>query len=112
MENLKTEGAKNAVQTMLFYYISSLIGTVEDPKQYIANQISEMIDLSEEQANYVKLNLALENKLLDNLKSSIQLLDKKKKKKTLDLDSIKIVKGILNIMYDNSIKIIDTENDE
>ena len=42
MENLKAEGAKNAVQTMLFYYISSLIGTVEDPKQYIVNQIYKL----------------------------------------------------------------------
>ena len=45
MEDNKMSGAKNGLQTMLFYYLYSLIGNVEDPKQYIATEIGKMIDL-------------------------------------------------------------------
>ena len=75
MEDNKMSGAKNGLQTMLFYYLYSLIGNVEDPKQYIATEMGKMIDLSEEQIQYVEMNIANDNKLLENLSSSIRLLD-------------------------------------
>lgn len=103
----KISGAKHGVQTMMFYYLSSLIGTVEDPKQYIATELGKMIDLSEEQLQYVKMNVANDNQMLDNLSSSISLLENIEKTGKLDLDSIGIVKGILLIMKDQCAKTLE-----
>lgn len=107
MENNKISGAKHGVQTMMFYYLSSLIGTVEDPKQHIATELGKMIDLSEEQIQYVKMNIANDNKMLDNLSSSISLLENIEKTGKLDLESIKIVKGILEIMKSQCKKTLE-----
>ena len=95
----KVTGAKQGVQNMLFYYISALMDNgVQDVKQYIASEISSMIDLSGEQATYVKSHILNDNKVVDNLSSSIALLDNMEKTGKLDLESIRIVKGILSIM--------------
>ena len=107
MEDNKMSGAKNGLQTMLFYYLYSLIGNVEDPKQYIATEMGKMIDLSEEQIQYVKMNIANDNKLLENLSSSIRLLDNIEKTGKLDMESIKIVKGIFEIMENQCKEILD-----
>lgn len=111
MEDNKMSGAKNGLQTMLFYYLYSLIGNVEDPKQHIATEISKMIDLSEEQIQYVEMNIANDNKLLENLSSSIRLLDNIEKTGKLDMESIKIVKGILEIMKNQCKEILDDMED-
>ena len=111
MEDNKMSGAKNGLQTMLFYYLYSLIGNVEDPKQHIATEISKMIDLSEEQIQYVEMNIANDNKLLENLSSSINLLDNIEKTGKLDMESIKIVKGILEIMENQCKEILDDMED-
>lgn len=100
-------GAKHSVQTMMFYYLSALIGTVEDPKQHIATEMGKMIDLSEEQIQYVKMNVANDNKMLDNLSSSISLLENMEKTGQLDLESIGIVKGILEIMKGQCEKTLE-----
>lgn len=92
--------AKHSVQTMMFYYLFSLMETVEDPKQYMATEMGKMIDLSEEQIQYVKMNISNNNKMLDNLSSSIALLENIEKTNKLDLESIGIVKKILEIMKD------------
>ena len=104
-------GAKNGLQTMLFYYLYSLIGNVEDPKQYIITEMGKMIDLSEEQIQYVEMNIANDNKLLENLSSSIRLLDNIEKTGKLDMESIKIVKGILEIMENQCKEILDDMED-
>ena len=111
MEDNKMSGAKNGLQTMLFYYLYSLIGNVEDPKQHIATEISKMIDLSEEQIQYVEMNIANDNKLLENLSSSIRLLNNIEKTGKLDMESIKIVKGILEIMKNQCKEILDDMED-
>lgn len=111
MEDNKMSGAKNGLQTMLFYYLYSLVGNVDDPKQYIATELGKMIDLSEEQVQYIKLNIANDNKLLENLSSSISLLDNIEKTGKLDIESIKIVKGILEIMKKQCVEILDDMED-
>ena len=111
MEDNKMSGAKNGLQTMLFYYLYSLIGNVEDPKQYIITEMGKMIDLSEEQIQYVEMNIANDNKLLENLSSSIRLLDNIEKTGKLDMESIKIVKGILEIMENQCKEILDDMED-
>lgn len=94
---------KNAVIDMLFYYIHSLIKQgVEDPLQVIATELPEMIHCSMEQIEYVKMNVLQNGKLVDNLDSSIGLLSSMEESKTLDLESVKIVKGILEIMKENA----------
>lgn len=107
MENNKISGARQGVQTMMFYYFSSLIGAVEDPKQYIATEMGKMIDLSEEQIQYVKMSIANDNKMLDNLSSSIALLENIEKTGKLDLESIGIIKGILTIMKEQCNKVLN-----
>ena len=107
---------------MMYYYLSALIGSVEDPKQYIATELGKMIDLSEEQIQYVKLNVANDNKMLDNLSSSIALLESMEKAEKLDLESVRIVKQILEIMkeqceqtlkeYTEMVGDIDGDNDD
>lgn len=106
MEDNKIAGGRHGVQTMLFYYLSSLMGTVEDPKQFIATEISKMIDLSEEQVQYVKMNIANDNKLVENLSSSIALLKNMEETGKADFESIKIVRGILEIMKTQSEEAI------
>lgn len=106
MEDNKVIGGRQGVQTMLFYYLSSLIGKVDDPKQYIATEIGSMIDLSEEQIQYIKMNIANENKLTENLSSSISLLKNMEETGKVDFESIKIVRGILEIMKTQSEQVI------
>ena len=106
MADNKMSRARNGLQTMLYYNLYSLIGNVKDPKQYIATEIGKMIDLSEEQIQYIKLNLSNDNKLLENLSSSISLLDNIEKTGKLDMQSIKIVKGILEILKSQSEEIL------
>lgn len=106
-DNKKVSGAKQSVQTMLFYYLSSIIGTVPDPKQYIATELGKMIDLSEEQIRYVQMNIKNESKMLDNLSSSVQLLESIEKTGKLDLESINIVKQILLLMQEQCRTALD-----
>lgn len=95
--------SKNAIIDMLFYYIHSLIKQgVKDPLQVVSTELPEMIHASIEQIEYIKMNTLQNNKLVENLDSSIELLSSIEESKTLDLESIKIVKGILKIMRDNA----------
>lgn len=103
--NEEVKGSESAVRKMLLYYVSALqsIG-VEDVKQYIATRIGEMISLSEEQVQFILANFNKENKLIENLDNSIQLLEKMKKEEKLDLESLDIVIQVLNLImkdYDN-----------
>ena len=117
----KITGAKQGVQNMLFYYISALMDNgVKDPKQHIATEIGQMIDLSEDQVLYVESHIRNDNKLIDNLSSSIALLDNMEKTGKLDMESIKIVKGVLEIMHKQCTDILnqigysdmDTDNED
>lgn len=92
-----------AVVDMLFYHYYSLVKQgVEDPKQVMASELPELINLSEEQIQYVKMNILQENKLIENLDSSIELLSSMEGSNRLDMDSVKILKGILTIMRDHA----------
>lgn len=97
------DNSKNAVIDMLFYYIHSLIKQgVEDPLQVVSTELPSMIHASMEQIEYVKMNVLQDNKLVENLDSSIELLSSIEESKTLDLESIKIVKEILKIMRNDA----------
>lgn len=97
------DNSKNAVVDMLFYYIHSLIKQgVEDPLQVVSTELPEMIHASMEQIEYIKMNALQNNKLVENLDSSIELLSSIEESKSLDLESIKIVKGILEIMRNDA----------
>lgn len=100
MDNSRMNGAKAGVQTMMYYFLLAAMEQEEDPKQYIATELGKMIDLSEEQIQYVQLSINNESKLMDNLKLCIQLLEPMKDTNTVDLESIKIVKEILVLIKD------------
>lgn len=94
---------KNVVTDMLFYYIYSLVKQgVEDPLQVLVAELPEMINISKEQLEYIKINALQKGKLVENLDSSIKLLSSIEESKTLDLESIKIVNGILEIIRNDA----------
>lgn len=98
----RLEASKGAVQNMLFYYITTLMDCgVADPKQKIASEICEMIDLSAEQAAFVKSNIALNSKILEGLLSSISLLEEMEKAGQIDKESINIVISLLSAIRDS-----------
>lgn len=97
--SLHTSGAKEGVKNMLYYYIDSLIGEgIEDPKEYIAKEIGDMINLSYEQVQYINSTLSDSISLSDNVEMCIKLLISMEKKKELDLESIVIVRKTLEII--------------
>ena len=115
----RTSGAKQAVQNMLFYYLTELINE-PDPKQIIASEMGAMIDLSEDQLNYVKMQLSTKNKVIDNLSSCIELLDHMITSNKIDIESLNIVIRVLSLMKDACSATLDSfdlnfeeeENDE
>lgn len=107
MDNSRLSGAKEGVQTMLFYYLLALQETVKDPKQVIATELGHMIDLSEEQIQYVQSHISTNGILVESLSSSIQLLENMEKTGKLDLESISIVKDTLSIMVKEINKVVE-----
>ncbi len=98
MENSRAAGAKAAVSTMMFYYLSALIGIQEDPKQYIAGELGSMIELTEDQIAYVRSTINTDNKVISSLQTSIDLLNKMLESKKIDVDSMNIVIEIIKTL--------------
>ena len=99
---------KKALEDMLFYYLYSLIKEgAKDPVQIIATELPQMIHATEEQINYIKMNILQDNNLVDNISSSIELLRSIEESKVLDLESIQIVIRILEIMKENATTSIN-----
>jgi len=95
----EVKGSESAVQKMLLYYASALLSNgVDDVKQYIATKICDMIELSEEQSKFVLANFNQKGKLVENLENSIKLLKKIEENKELDLESITIVRKVLELI--------------
>ena len=86
MEDDRLSGARNGVETMLFYMFIEAFDKYEDPKQYIATEMVKMIELSEEQAMYVKSAIATDNKVFESLSSSIELLKNMRKQNNIVID--------------------------
>lgn len=96
-------GTKNSVQDMLYYYAVALLDNgVDDPKQYIATQIPDMIDISVEQARYISSQLSVNKKTDDNFKNCIKLLESAvndiENGKKVDATSLSLVIKVLNKM--------------
>jgi len=106
MESSKAAGAKEAVSTMMFYYLSSLIGTQEDPKQYIAGELGNMIGLTEDQIAYVRSTINTDNKIISSLQTSIDLLNNMLESKKIDIDSMNIVIEIMKTLKAECTKAI------
>jgi hypothetical protein len=99
----EVDSSRKAVENMMFYYLFGLIRSGEqDPKQVIATEVAKMVNLTEEQLDYIKINTEEHNNLLENLDCSIELLSNIEQSKKLDLESIKIVKGILTAMREHA----------
>lgn len=112
MEDGRLTGARAGIQNMLFYYLTALVDNgVQDPKQYIATEIGKMIDLSEEQVMYVKGNMALSNKMLESLSSSIDLLVNMEKAQKIDIESLNISIGLLKEIQKSCLNVLEVHND-
>lgn len=107
----EVKGAELAVGKMLLYYISSLQASgVEDVRQYVTGKIASIIQLSEEQIDFIKADFNSDNKIHENLKDCIDLLKNMETTKKLDIDSIKIVRNVLELIlkdYDNVVNSSD-----
>lgn len=109
----RLSGAKQAVQNMLYYYLIALKDErVQDPKQAIATELGQMIDLSQEQVDYVLASLSNGSRLTENLSKCIELLKGMLSAGTLDKDAVNIVIKILDITHDNIKSILDSEEVE
>lgn len=99
----EVESCRKTVEDMMFYYLFGLLRSGEqDPKQVIATEVAKMINLTEEQLDYIKINTEEHNNLIENLDCSIELLSNMEQSKKLDMESIKIVKGILLAMKEHA----------
>lgn len=96
----KVMGAKLGVETMLYYYMSALSGKVKDIKQYMANRMPAMIDLTEEQATYVATSITDENTVLASLDTSMQLLQGMSSTQKFDEETVQLVIKILQNLRD------------
>jgi hypothetical protein len=90
--NNEINGAENAIRKMLLYYISALHDYgIEDVKDYVAKHLSELIDFSEDQYSLIKENLSNDNKVMEGIQLSIELLKSIKENNSLDIESVDIV---------------------
>lgn len=112
MENLKLHGAKNALSSMLFYYVYALKeeGYV-DPKQIASEEVGKMISLADEQTQFVIEDSKSKGKLSESISLSIQLLSDMERNKQYDEESISIVKGVL-LSITESVEKYGGNNDE
>lgn len=94
----RRESARKDLQTMLFYYITALIEEGEsDPKRVIATEMSEMIQLSEEQLAYVRAKQDNAIDISEQLDSAEKLLKNSVKKDKVDMEAVKIVRSLLTV---------------
>ena len=100
LNDSKVMGAKMGVETMLYYYMAALSGKVKDIKQYMANRLPAMIDLTEEQSTYVAASMTDCNTVLTSLDTSMRLLQNTIDSDNFDKDSIQLVIKILQNLYD------------
>lgn len=107
MEDAQLKGAEQAVQNMLFYYFTALEKTIEDPKQYIATRLPDMINLSEDQALFVKSNISTKSKVITGLTSSIELLNNMKKSNQYDANAMDIVIKLLTAIKTECEKTLE-----
>lgn len=104
----KVMGAKMGVETMLYYYMAALSGKVKDIKQYMANRMPAMIDLTEEQATYVAASMTDANTVLTSLDTSMRLLKGMADSDKLDQDTIQLVVKILQNLRDECESALNT----
>ncbi len=93
----KVLGARMGVETMLYYYLTSLIDKVDDPKQYLARKLPVIIEMSEEQATYVGAAVKTDNQAVKSLSTVIALL--KKLKDNYDEGTLSIAIEILENLH-------------
>lgn len=109
----EVKGAESAVKKMLLYYASSLQSSgVEDIKQYIATKLIDIIPFTKDQLDFIQTNLNSDNKIIENLKMSISLLKNIEKTNQLDIDSVKIVRQVLELTLNDYNEVINNQEDK
>lgn len=95
-ESTKLYGAKNALGSMLFYYMYALREEgYADPKQAASEEIGKMISLADEQARFVIEDAKADGKLSESTSLAVQLLSNMEDSRQYDGESVGIVKGVL-----------------
>lgn len=96
MEDNKVLGTKNSLQSMLFYHLVALSDIYENPKDILAQEIADMITLSEDQLTYIRMKLGKNARFDEQLEMASKLVDNMIKEKKLDMESLNIIKGLLD----------------
>lgn len=99
----KVRGAKVATQNMLMYYYQALVEEGHpDPKREMATELPKMIQLSQEQAEYVQAEIAADNSdmsLKELLQHTIILLKEMEQSQTFLPDNVEMVTRTLQGLY-------------
>lgn len=99
----KVRGAKIATQNMLMYYYQALVEEGHpDPKREMATELPKMIQLSQEQAQYVQAEIAAGNSdmsIKELLQHMIVLLKEMEQSQTFLSDNVEMVKRTLQSLY-------------
>lgn len=109
----RIEGAKNALSSMLFYYIYALKESgCEDPKQTASEEIGKMIGLADEQTQFVIEDAKHSYKLSENMGLAIELLNNMEKAKKYDAETVGIVKNVIAAFKESLQSVTETGGDE
>ena len=101
MDN-RLEGAKNSLRTMMYYYVVALTENGEsDPKKVIAEEMAEMLALTEEQTAYVVDRVTKRTPIVEQAKCAVELLQAIEKSNKLDKESIRIVRKLIESIITN-----------
>ena len=95
MDN-KLDGARSNLKTMLYYYIVALVEAGDpDPKETICKQIADMVGLAEDQIAFVEDKLKSRTTMDQQLECAVELLQAIEKSNKLDMESVRIVKKLI-----------------
>lgn len=96
MEDQRVNGAKNALGSMLFYYVYALKEAgYPDPKQEASEEVGRMISLADEQVQLVSEDAKLKGKLSENIGLALKLIEGMENGKEYDSESLRIIRDIL-----------------
>lgn len=95
---INTDNLKEAIGNILYYYLISAQGVVENPKQEALRLTAEAIEVAEKDmmTDLMTLSMSDQNTYIESLKACKTLLDNMIKTEKMDLDSVTLISGIIS----------------
>lgn len=97
MNVIDTDNLKEAIGNILYYYLISAQGVVENPKREALRLTAEAIEMAEKDmmTDLMTLSMSDQNTYIESLKACKTLLDNMVKAEKMDLDSVALISGII-----------------